>query len=271
MYVKLFASILDSSVWDEAPATKLVWITMLLLADEDGFVKGVDSAIGRRAAVSAEECRAALAVLEGPDLNSQSQEYGGRRIERVEGGWQVLNYAKYREYRTREQVKAADRQRRKYRRDNGVAKPAVAAERDGREVSRSSASASASLVVRSSAHAREAGVPEDVMAGWVYYEAKHPAPEAFDTICARVAAKHGYDATATALFDMWGGGKDFSERRLMGFARIAAAPRSGGANHRPGHTNTPPPAPCLPLCGLREVEGQKRPAMVHAEGCPNAH
>lgn len=112
MYVKLFASILDSSVWHESPATVKVWITLLVMADEHGFVRGVEKALAHRAVVTQDECRRALELLEAPDLESQTQEFGGRRIERVEGGWMVLNYAKYREMRTREQVKEAARKAR---------------------------------------------------------------------------------------------------------------------------------------------------------------
>lgn len=112
MYVKIFASILDSSVWDESPETRLVWITMLLMADEHGFVRGTPHSIARRAVVSPDGAARALAVLEAPDLRSHTIEHDGRRIESVDGGWLVLNYAKYREMRTRKQVKEAEKKRR---------------------------------------------------------------------------------------------------------------------------------------------------------------
>lgn len=123
VFVKLFQSIMKSSVWDESPTTRLVWITFLLLADEDGMVKGVEKGIARAANVSQDDFRKAIEVLEAPDLESQSQDHAGRRIEKVEGGWIVLNYAKYREYRTRAQVKAAEkkqRQRTKRKQDNEI-------------------------------------------------------------------------------------------------------------------------------------------------------
>ena len=112
MFVKLFHTILKSSVWDESTTTRIVWITLLLEADEDGMVRGVDTRLASAANVTPEEFAAALAVLEAPDLRSQTQDFGGRRIERVEGGFVVLNYRKYREYRTRAQVKEADKKRR---------------------------------------------------------------------------------------------------------------------------------------------------------------
>jgi len=110
MYVKLFSSILSSSIWSEAVGTRIAWITMLALADRDGFVRGAPSGLARQANISLADCQRALKVLESPDLESQSQEYGGRRIETMEGGWLILNYAKYRELRDPEQ-------RREYMRD----------------------------------------------------------------------------------------------------------------------------------------------------------
>lgn len=99
MYVKLFTSILDSSIWAEDPETRIVWIAMLAMADAEGFVRGVESALARRANVPLPACRKALRVLSEPDVESQNQDFGGRRIEAVEGGWLILNYLKYREIR----------------------------------------------------------------------------------------------------------------------------------------------------------------------------
>jgi hypothetical protein len=113
VYVKLFGSILHSSVWAEDHATVRVWITMLVMADPDGVVRAADSGIVHEARVTATEGTKALKILSEPDLESKSQEFGGRRIERVDEGWLVLNYAKYRETRTRQQVMAAERQRRR--------------------------------------------------------------------------------------------------------------------------------------------------------------
>lgn len=109
MYVKLFSSILHSSVWNEPDHVRLVWITMLLLANQDGYVRGVAGAVARAAVVDPLKCREALEQLESPDLESQDQSFGGRRIEKVEGGWFILNYAKYREFKSGAGVRASVR------------------------------------------------------------------------------------------------------------------------------------------------------------------
>jgi len=112
VYVKIFEDILDSSIWDESLATRIVWITLLIMADEEGVVRAATSGIRRRAGVSEKEVAEAVKVLSEPDLDSKDKDYGGRRIERVDGGYLVLNYRKYREIRTKKQQKDAERQRR---------------------------------------------------------------------------------------------------------------------------------------------------------------
>lgn len=96
MYNKLFTKILDSTVWLESNPTRIVWITFLACMDEDGFV--ALSSVGNvasRARVTMEEAEAAVRALEGPDTSDATQEFEGRRVERVPYGWMVLNAAKY--------------------------------------------------------------------------------------------------------------------------------------------------------------------------------
>lgn len=112
VYNKLFTKILDSSVWLEADATRLVWITFIAIMDEDGFV--ALSAVGNvaaRARVSTEDAEAAIKVLEAPDASDPAQDHEGRRIERVPYGWMVLNSKKYRDIIKRETAKMETRVR----------------------------------------------------------------------------------------------------------------------------------------------------------------
>src|SRR3990167_2613671 len=96
MYTKLFASILDSSIWLEALATRIVWLTLLAAKDSDGFARFASiENLARRAIVSVAEAEAAIAKLESPDPRSSNPEHEGRRVERVPGGWLILNAALY--------------------------------------------------------------------------------------------------------------------------------------------------------------------------------
>jgi hypothetical protein len=112
MYNKLFTKILDSSIWLEPLATRVVWLTFIAAMDEDGFVAFASPAnAARRANVTLPEADEAIKVLEGPDSNSSDSANDGRRIERVPGGWVVLNAGKYRELVTREVAKQKTRER----------------------------------------------------------------------------------------------------------------------------------------------------------------
>ncbi|HEY1771457.1 MAG TPA: hypothetical protein VGG02_14495 [Chthoniobacterales bacterium] len=112
MYNKLFTSILDSSIWLEEPATKVVWITLLATMDEDGFARfATPKNLANRAVLSLEETEAAVTILESPDANSTDTDHEGRRIERVPGGWMVLNARKYHAATTRAIARQKSRER----------------------------------------------------------------------------------------------------------------------------------------------------------------
>lgn len=95
-FTLLWNKILDSSIWMEDKETRLVWITMLAMKDWQGRVYASPKALAHRARVEPDECEKALHVLLSPDPESSSQEFDGRRIEEIQGGWQVLNHEKYR-------------------------------------------------------------------------------------------------------------------------------------------------------------------------------
>lgn len=96
-YTKLFEQILDSTIWCEPDSTRVVWITMLAMADRDGLVLAAVPGLAKRANVALEACEAALERFQQPDKHSRTPDHEGRRIERVQGGWRLLNHAKYRE------------------------------------------------------------------------------------------------------------------------------------------------------------------------------
>lgn len=111
-FTKLFSSIVTSSVWAEPDHVRLVWITMLATADQDGIVEASIPGLANLARVDMERAQAALEVLQAPDKWSRTKTDEGRRIEPVAGGWRLLNHALYRkklsaedrrEYKTRKQ------------------------------------------------------------------------------------------------------------------------------------------------------------------------
>ncbi len=96
-FVKLDCGIIHSSLWAEDSDTKICWITLLLLADATGFVRAAASAIAREAGIPAEVARRALDLFQSPDDESRTPDNHGKRVEKVDGGYRVLNYEKYRE------------------------------------------------------------------------------------------------------------------------------------------------------------------------------
>lgn len=120
MYNKIFTKILDSSVWLEPTPTRIVWITLLAAMDEDGFCSfAAVGNIAGRARVTVEEAKIALEILAAPDPESSDPENEGRRLERVSGGWIVLNASKYRDIVSRANAQEKTRERvRRYREKN---------------------------------------------------------------------------------------------------------------------------------------------------------
>lgn len=96
-YTKLFSSIVMSSVWEEPADTRLVWVTLLALADQDGLVEGTARSLARVARVPLEAAQTALETFLAPDPFDRSGVAEGRRLEPVEGrGWRLINHAAYR-------------------------------------------------------------------------------------------------------------------------------------------------------------------------------
>jgi hypothetical protein len=96
-YTKLFNSILDSTIWQESNATRLLWITMLAMSNKSGAVQASVPGLARRAGIELGECERGLLCLESPDPYSRTPDHEGRRIRCVDGGWELLNHAKYRD------------------------------------------------------------------------------------------------------------------------------------------------------------------------------
>lgn len=95
-YTKLFNSILASTIWREDDKTRIVWITLLALSDKNGVAEGSLPGLADLARVSIDDCKSAIVKLMSPDEYSRTADHEGRRIKQVEGGWAILNHAKYR-------------------------------------------------------------------------------------------------------------------------------------------------------------------------------
>lgn len=71
---------------------------MLAMADVDGLVPATAPGIANTAGVPLDDTRKAIVILESPDPDSKNPNNDGRRIERVNGGYKILNYKSYRAF-----------------------------------------------------------------------------------------------------------------------------------------------------------------------------
>lgn len=112
-YTKLFSSITESTIWGEPAGTRLVWITMLAKCNRHGEVYGSVPGLARLANVSLDECDEAIQTLLSPDKWSRTPDNEGRRIAPIDGGWRILNHAKF--DRLRSEIEAEERERERKR------------------------------------------------------------------------------------------------------------------------------------------------------------
>jgi hypothetical protein len=121
-FTKLFSTILQSTIWTESLSTKVVWVTMLALADRKGRVMASIPGLARTAGVTIEECETAIACFLGPDRYSRTKANEGRRVSEMQGGWVLLNYEEYRKLQDEETIRESKRQwaERNRKKSNGV-------------------------------------------------------------------------------------------------------------------------------------------------------
>lgn len=122
-FVKLDTGILDSTLWMDREARECFVTALLMAVPQEfeapiqqievrslshtdfaapagwyGFVPAAGIAIVRRAGIAEiERGFAALERLGAPEVESRSPEFDGRRLIRIDGGYLVLNYMKYRD------------------------------------------------------------------------------------------------------------------------------------------------------------------------------
>lgn len=95
-FTPLFSEITDSSVWEEPYHVRITWVTMMARKQADQVVYADVWKIKKWANLNTiEEAEDAIKVLSSPDARRPGQEFEGRRIEKVEGGWRLLNGQHY--------------------------------------------------------------------------------------------------------------------------------------------------------------------------------
>jgi hypothetical protein len=92
---KLSSKLTMSSLWTKPNATRILFITMLSLKDDNGFVEGCDDTLMHTAYLTKDEYDAAMSDLMSPDPQSKCRDFEGRRVGVCEGGWVILSAGRY--------------------------------------------------------------------------------------------------------------------------------------------------------------------------------
>jgi len=106
-WTPFWSDILTSSLWslgkpqlpeeerERGKNAKLLFLTMIALANQEGFVSAAIDGLADQARLTEEETLEALKILESPDKKSRNKEHDGRRVEEVDGGWRITGYARH--------------------------------------------------------------------------------------------------------------------------------------------------------------------------------
>jgi len=151
-YTKLFSSIVTSTIWTEDADTCKIWVTMLAIANKHGEVQASIPGLAQISGMSLEATEIAIEKFLSPDKYSRTSDDEGRRIEKIDGGWLLLNHAKYRAMASKDEEKTAtakrqaafrDRQKRneKVTDSNGLVTPCNGDVTENRDIAEAKAEA----------------------------------------------------------------------------------------------------------------------------------
>jgi hypothetical protein len=240
-FTKLFSSLTDSTIWAADDQTRLVWITMLAMADQHGYVGASIPGLAARARVPVEAVEVALNTFLAPDKYSRSQEFEGRRIEVADRGWTLLNYGRFRDTRDEEARRKYERERKRAQRAKAgrsrdvTESPAVSAQAE--------AEAEAEADTTSSTTARER-LPEDYRPDYDALRRASHSPETLDReVLALTSGRHPTIDHLTPE-DVGVGMRELvlagaPQSKLSRFAQVARDqrlhPRPSGGHFRAGH------------------------------------
>ncbi len=122
-YVPLFCSITDSTIWSLDAETCKVFITMLAMADPEGYIAAAIDGIAVRSRLSVDQVESAIKKLSAPDPRSRNKSSDGRRVVEVERGWFIPAIPWFRQLARHEAEKA---RKRLWARENNSGRPSRA-------------------------------------------------------------------------------------------------------------------------------------------------
>jgi len=167
-FTKLDEGILQSSVMAESGSVFKVWIALLASCGQDGIAKVSSVFLSSACHLPQKTVDHAIENLSSPDPRSRSLNDEGRRIQRVDGGYRVINYEKYRAFSPNEgnpNSPGALRVRRWREKQKSVTCPPDVTPGNVTSVTSASASASASVFLNLQGWVWE-GITDEDKSGW---------------------------------------------------------------------------------------------------------
>jgi len=97
-HAKIAAMTIDSPVWQMPDTTKIVWVTMLAMADRRGIVESSIPNLAAHSRVDIERCVDAIEhLMTANEWNVSAGNDDGRCVARADNGWRIVDYGKYRQ------------------------------------------------------------------------------------------------------------------------------------------------------------------------------
>lgn len=129
MYAKVFRQFFESTINEEPLHVRLLFIFMLMQANDDGVVDATPQSLARSFNMPLDQVTEGLARLCAPDPSSRSREEEGRRLIPIRAtyGWRIVNYIAYRNIQREED-------RRTYHREYGRKRRALRRKATGSRV-----------------------------------------------------------------------------------------------------------------------------------------
>lgn len=181
-YVKVHKSMLLSSIWDEDDHTRIVWVTLLMMADQNGHVAASVTGIAHMARLTMEQTEAAMQRLMSPDPASRSKTDEGRRLVAADRGFTLVNYVAIKEGTDAQTEQRSDRMASRKQR---AKKAAQAVESEQQTVPRQDIRSDQDQITSSLSTEQQASdrtvhrpeeVSEDVWHDWQKLRKAHRAP-----------------------------------------------------------------------------------------------
>jgi hypothetical protein len=119
-FTKLDEGILQSSIMAEKPDVFKVWIALLASCGSDGISKVSSIFLSSACHLSLKAIDRAIEILSLPDTRSRSLADEGRRIKRVDGGYFIVNYEKYRKFSYSDNPESVRKREYRERKEDGV-------------------------------------------------------------------------------------------------------------------------------------------------------